>query len=300
MRRCGTWRKVSWTTPRTVCSLIHRRLKAIYDHSLILLYRLLFVFYAEARELLPLRASASYHDSYSLYAITHQVAHSLRLGQHLLPTSATLWPRLRELFDIINAGSPPLQVATFNGGLFDPERYPFLEKYTVGDAHLQGALDRLARVDGQFIDYRDLAERHLGTIYEGLLEYHLQMATGEAQIANGKSQIADGEQWTVDLVNDKGERHVTGSYYTPDYIVKYIVEQAVGPALAAAVAGKRDDRAKIEAVLGVNVLDPAMGSGHFLVEATEYIARFLVDLGVTPDDGKDERRRGDPTIDLRL
>ena len=82
-------------------------------------------------------------------------------------------------------------------------------------------------------------------------------------------------------MNDKGERHATGSYYTPDYIVKYIVEQAVGPALAAAVAGKRDDRARIEAVLSVNVLDPAMGSGHFLVEATEYIARFLVDLGVT-------------------
>ena len=53
----------------------------------------------------------------------------------------------------------------------------------------------------------------------------------------------------------------------------------MGPALAAAVTGKRDDRAKIEAVLTVNVLDPAMGSGHFLVEATEYIARFLVDWG---------------------
>ena len=101
------------------------------------------------------------------------------------------------------------------------------------------------------------------------------------------------EQWTIDLVNDKGERHATGSYYTPDYIVKYIVEQAVGPALAAAVAGKRDDRARIEAVLSVNVLDPAMGSGHFLVEATEYIARFLVDLGVTPD----ERRSGPRTND---
>ncbi len=96
----------------------------------------------------------------------------------------------------------------------------------------------------------------------------------------------------MDLVNDKGERHATGSYYTPDYIVKYIVEQAVGPALAAAVAGKRDDRARIEAVLGVNILDPAMGSGHFLVEATEYIARFLVDLGVTADSGREKRKTG--------
>ena len=43
-----------------------------------------------------------------------------------------------------------------------------------GDGHLQRALDQLARVGGEFIDYRDLAERHLGTIYEGLLEHTLQ------------------------------------------------------------------------------------------------------------------------------
>src|SRR5579871_725672 len=81
----------------------------------------------------------------------------------------------------------------------------------------------------------------------------------------------------------KGERKATGSYYTPDYIVKYMVEQSIGPALRAAVAGQTDNAGRIEAVLAVKVLDPAMGSAHFLVEATEYIARFLVDLGVMPD-----------------
>ena len=85
----------------------------------------------------------------------------------------------------------------------------------------------------------------------------------------------------MEIVNDKGERKATGSYYTPDYIVKFIVERTVGPALREAVAGKTSDAASVQAVLEVNVLDPAMGSGHFLVEATEYIARFLVDLGVT-------------------
>jgi hypothetical protein len=53
------------------------------------------------------------------------------------------------LFNIINQGSPPLDVATFDGGLFDPLRHPFLERYTVGDAHLQTAVDKLSRVDGQ-------------------------------------------------------------------------------------------------------------------------------------------------------
>src|SRR6266487_302731 len=245
-------------------------LKGIYDHSLIVLYRLLFIPYAEARELLPLRASAGYRADYSLYAITRDVERRIKSGTQLLTTTARYWPQLKNLFEIINAGSPPLQVATFDGGLFDPDKHPFLEQYTVGDARLLDAIDKLTRVGGQFVDYRDLAERHLGTIYEGLLEYHLQ-------------PITPAEGWTIDLFNDRGERHRTGSYYTPDFVVQYIVAQTLGPVLDEAVAGQRTDTEKINAVLAVNCLDPAMGSGHFPVAAMEYIARYLVDLGVTPD-----------------
>src|SRR5262249_30183860 len=111
-------------------------LKQIYDHSLIVLYRLLFILYAEARELLPLRASLAYRTDYSLSAITRDIERRIKSGAQLLATSSKLWPQLKDLFHIINAGSPPLQVATFNGGLFDPARHPFLEQYTVGDARL--------------------------------------------------------------------------------------------------------------------------------------------------------------------
>lgn len=245
-------------------------LKTIYDNALIVLYRLLFLLYAEARDLLPARQEGMYRDSYSLHAITRDIATNMRLNKLLLPNTATLWPRLHALFGIINEGSPPLNVATFNGGLFDPARHPFLDRYTVGDARLQAAIDRLARVKEEFVDYRDLAERHLGTIYEGLLEFHLAAIPREGE-------------WTVALLNDRGERKATGSYYTPDYIVKYIVEQTIGPVLREVVAGKETDQEKVAAVLAVNVLDPAMGSGHFPVEATAFIARFLVDLAVTPD-----------------
>jgi len=250
-------------------------LKAIYDGSLIVLYRLLFILYAEARGLLPVRESEQYRDSYSLQAVKESVARDLDAGKLLLPTSARLWPALTDLFGIIDAGSPPLKVATFNGGLFDPARHPFLARHTVGDAHLQRAIDKLARVKGQFVDYRDLAEQHLGTIYEGLLEYQLRPDASE-----------DG--WTVALLNDKGERHATGSYYTPDYIVKYMVDATLGPVLRAAVEGARSDAEKVARVLAVDVLDPAMGSGHFLVEATAYIARFLVELGVQESEGGDD------------
>jgi hypothetical protein len=89
--------------------------------------------------------------------------------------------------------------------------------------------------------------------------------------------------FTIDLVNDKGERKATGSYYTPDYIVKYIVEQTLRPILERVSAVEKSDTDKLIAVLRVNVLDPAMGSGHFLVEATEFIARYLVDLAIVPE-----------------
>ncbi|CAN5227266.1 hypothetical protein BH24ACT17_BH24ACT17_07620 [soil metagenome] len=257
--------------PRNGLSSEPATLREIYDSSLIVLYRLLFILYAESRDLLPVHESTDYRDSYSLHAIKRDVGQNLERGRALLPTSATLWPRLVALFGIIAEGSPPLKVATFDGGLFDAERHPFLESHAVGDGHLQRAIDRLARVDGQFVDYRDLAERHLGTIYEGLLEYHLEA------LAERK------EGWTVDLLNDRGERKATGSYYTPDYVVKYIVEATVDPLLREAVEGARSDDERVEGVLALNVLDPSMGSGHFLVEVTERIARFLVEMGVAPD-----------------
>ncbi len=144
----------------------------MYDASLITLYRLLFVLYAESRGLLPLAESEEYRDVYSLNRIKHEAADNVRRGYGLRSSGATLWPRLRELFSIIDRGSPPLSVATFNGGLFDPARHPFLENHAVGDARLQLAVDHLARVEGEFVDYRDLSERHLGTIYESLLEFH--------------------------------------------------------------------------------------------------------------------------------
>jgi len=268
-------------------------LQDIYDNALILLYRLIFILYAEARELLPIRENAAYRETYSLQAMVQAVARELTAGRHLLPSSARRWPQLKELFGYINAGKPPLHIATFNGGLFDPEKHPFLEQYAVGDYHLQQAIDKLARVHGEFIDYRDLAVRHMGTIYEGLLEYHLQPILG-SQAFRARSETVslpiqeqardacDPRDWSIDLVNDKGERKATGSYYTPDYVVKFMVDRAVGPALREAIAGRNSDVAKVQAVLDVNIIDPATGSGHFLVEAVEYIARFLVDLGVAP------------------
>jgi len=178
----------------------------------------------------------------------------------------------------------------------------------VGDRALVEAIDLLSRrtTDGkrEFVDYRTLGVRHLGSIYEGLLEYQPRYA-GEPMVAVREDK---GERWVkaaevpegarvvvrrgvgqVYLETDRGERRATGSYYTPQYIVEYIVEQAVGPLVKEAVErvkarGKQAKgkaaraaagRSLVEEVLRLKILDPAMGSGHFLVEVTEYLARAL-------------------------
>lgn len=282
-------------------------LARIYEHSLILLYRLLFILYAEARGLLPTENN-SYRTHYSLRTIADQVRRALSEQVVLLPHAGIIWSQLKTLFQGIDRGETSLGINTFNGGLFDPTRHVFLETSTVGDRDLARAIDKLARrprderdfSEQSLIDYRDLSERHLGTIYEGLLEYTLHVASepmAELRANNlvvPYSQVAGREiarvyqPGEVYLVTDTGQRKTTGSYYTPDYIVKYMVEQTIKPVLDEAVRGLTEDKQKIAAVLAVNVLDPAMGSGHFPVEVVEYLARYLVELGVQPAD-KDPR-----------
>ncbi len=269
--------------------------KLIYDNSLILLYRLLFILYAEARDLLPLQENRAYYRRYSLHAIKYNVVADLR-DELVLTNTSLYWTRLKDLFKAINFGNPPLSVTTFNGGLFDPGQHEFLEQYIVGDLNLCRAIDQLARVKNQYVDYRDLAERHLGTIYEGLLEYTLQVASEPMVELKSSSKIVPAESIAKKdiantfrtgetyLVTDRGERKLTGSYYTPDYVVKYMVDETLRPVMDAAVKDAQSDAERIQAVLAVNVLDPSMGSGHFPVEVTEYIARYLVELGVQPEE----------------
>ena len=283
-------------------------LKQIHDSSLIVLYRLLFMLYAEARDLLPVRENRLYAESYSLEALKSRIVRDLDDGKPAAASMSGLWQQLYEQWRVIDTGDATLGVPAYNGGLFRPDKQPFIERYRVGDLHLRQAIDLLARaldpVTGrrEFVDYRDLEIRHLGSIYEGLLEYQLRCAAEPLVIVRQKGKeryepaagaVPDVPAGQVYLVTDKGERKATGSYYTPDYIVQYIVEQTVGPVLAERTApfrkpdGKITDEAGLaQAILGINCLDPAMGSGHFLVAAAEYIARYVVGLGLGADEGR--------------
>jgi hypothetical protein len=278
-------------------------LQAIYDNALIVLYRILFILYAESRDLLPVHTNELYRAQYSFDALKQRIKREEELATPAGATVSRIWGDLTTLWRIIDAGNAELGVPAYNGGLFSARQHPFLEQHQVGDRHLRRAIDLLARTADpasgrrEFVDYRDLSVRHLGSIYEGLLEYQLRVAAEPLRVRRADKKelyappaaddsappdVAAGEAY---LVTDKGERKATGSYYTPDYIVQYIVEQTLGPVLEAAAAPYRDADGAVrdaeglaQAILALNVLDPAMGSGHFLVAATDFMARFLVAL----------------------
>ena len=271
-------------------------LQAVHDSSLIVLYRLLFLLFAESRGLLPMK-NRKYRDQYSLEHLKKEIRDEGRkpLG---IAGATNHWSHLRNLWRFVDQGQSELGIPPYNGGLFKPDSHPFLEKYEVGDRHLAKAVDLLARAEDprtgtrEFVDYRDLEVRHLGSIYEGLLEYKLRYSdeplsvdSSGAYMPTEAGNAADVRAEEVYLVTDKGERKATGSYYTPDYIVQYIVERTVGPLLQHLRKEHTDENGElfareelVQKVLDINVLDPAMGSGHFLVDVTDFIARFLVEV----------------------
>jgi hypothetical protein len=135
--------------------------------GLTLLYRLLFVFYAEARDLLPLTANQNYRDKYSIHRLTQEIDETLAKGYQLSAKSTIYYQRIDSLFKLINEGDPNLGVPEYNGGLFDLEEHPFLEKHAIADAFLVRAIHQLARIPDKklgrevAIDYNTLSERHV-------------------------------------------------------------------------------------------------------------------------------------------
>lgn len=379
-----------------------RRLKPYFDGTLTFLYRLLFLLYAESRNLLPVRETDSYYQM-SLEKLKQDIKGRAgesgtdapgRIRYAYGSTNTALYDTLQTVFRAVDKGDKDLNVPIYNGGLFMTEPYlldtsaeavvaQFLRTHKIPDQYLALGFDLMARDEDEkksglvLVDYKSLGVRQLGSIYEGLLEFKLHMATQAMTVVrmekNKKTekivpyQEAQAKKLSivrerhegmmrervynlgeVYLENDRSERKATGSYYTPDYIVKYIVQNTVGPVLEQKLEALRKTFEEVEETLGINkqrnkaleqrrlapenaeertyqhyehtlneqffdlkVLDPAMGSGHFLVEAVDYITdkmtRFLEGfpwnpvvhhLGKIRDDTQREMEQQEISIDV--
>ncbi|MCL9812607.1 Eco57I restriction-modification methylase domain-containing protein [Natranaeroarchaeum aerophilus] len=300
--------------PDSYAEFEEARLDLIHDSSLIYLYRLIFVLYAEAegRELLDTN-NEIYEQRYSLNSLKQEVAEELDSAD---PTYRAwqddLQSSLDGLFTLIDQGSKSrgipekdLYIPAYNGGLFrtdpdedDSREAQFLADYQVGDAYLARVIELLTRsqnanAEGKiFVDYSSLDVRHLGSIYEGLLEYQLNVANDPLALDDGEYvEAEEGDEIVVHkddvyLTTGSGERKATGSYYTPEYVVEYIVDETLGPV----VDEIREDLVGYDSyseggfatefadrIFELKILDPAMGSGHFLTSVVDYLAREIID-----------------------
>nr|WP_229774197.1 N-6 DNA methylase [Halocalculus aciditolerans] len=281
-------------------------LAELKEQSLVLLYRLMFVLYAESRDLIHPENPAmrdEYDQHFGLNHLRSRIHEDVQSGDDFgdySEISTQMWGRLDELFALVDEGEESLGIPPYNGGLFDADDHEFLAEHAVADRYIAEVIYRIGTTeteDGEFVlaDYADLDTRHLGTIYEGLLEHEFRIAPEEyAAVSEDGGQVwkpatevsvADAVE-TVDegdlyVVNDDGERKATGAYYTPDYIVAYIVEESVGSLVDDIEADLRADgldpseteyfRRFWQGVLDLKILDPAMGSAHFLTAATGYL-----------------------------
>jgi len=264
-------------------------LDEVREAALILLYRLLFLFYAEDRGLLPVR-DARYHP-YSVRRLRERVRDDIDAGRPLASRLDNLYRDLKGVFQLIDEGEDAVGIPAYNGGLFDRARSPLLERSKVSDAVMAPIIDALSRRTEDllrgWINYRDLSVAHLGGIYERLLEYQLEHEVAPKDTFDNTPEIDRIVARPASFA-----RKVSGSYYTHDDLVRLILRESVGrladERMAAFVAridkwkkkaalnpGEWDMLDQLDpasALLDLKICDPAMGSGHFLVTLVDDLA----------------------------
>ncbi|HLG59943.1 MAG TPA: N-6 DNA methylase [Vicinamibacterales bacterium] len=222
-------------------------LPVLFEQSLTVLYRVLFLLFAEARGLVPLWHPV-YRDRYSLDTIVSALLNGERYRG--------LWQAVQAISRLAHAGctAGELTVTAFNGRLFAPSQADAFERTRIsdtvmGDALVSVSTTPVTRQGGRArIVYRDLDVEQLGAVYERVLDYEPASGHGEG------------------LTRTRDVRKSSGTFYTPRLVTAFLVRRTLEPL----VRGRRADE-----ILALRILDPAMGSGAFLVAACRYLSASI-------------------------
>ncbi|MEQ9142909.1 MAG: N-6 DNA methylase [Parvibaculaceae bacterium] len=233
-----------------------------FNELLRLVYRLIFLMVAEDRNLLHPKVSRAearklYADGYSLAHLRAQCFRGATWDRH-----HDRYEGIKIVFRSLAGGQEALALPAL-GGLFAANMLPSLETAKLRNRAFMEALYRLSWLQGKTgmapVNWRAMETEELGSVYESLLE--LQPQLGD----DGKSLV-----FASDAAEQKGnQRKTTGSYYTPDSLVQALLDTALDPVLDKTEAKADDPEA---ALLSLSVIDPACGSGHFLLAAARRIA----------------------------
>jgi hypothetical protein len=238
-----------------------------FNELLRLVYRLIFLMVAEDRNLLHApKASAAarklYAEGYSLTAL------------RALCTRGSTWDRhqdryegIKILFRSLSAGEDKLALPAL-GGLFAADQLPHLGTARLRNRAFMEALYRLSWLTDEKktgmvpVNWRAMETEELGSVYESLLELQPQLGSDERSLL-----------FASEAAEQRGnQRKITGSFYTADPLVQSLLDTALDPVLDR-IEAESDDPAK--ALLKLRIIDPACGSGHFLLAAARRIATRL-------------------------
>ncbi len=265
-------------------------MQAAKETALKIMYRIWFLLYAESRDLLPVK-----DERYTPLSLT-----SLRQSLDSMedaPGEASCWEHVLELFGGIRNGSPTHNLPQYSGELF---KYTSdIDNIKIKNRHFVSAIRGLFEKDGEPVDYASLGVRHLGNIYETLMEFVVRQADRDIMLIEGKGgmrEVSSKAESTytyrkndIYILSKFGyiSRKSSGSYYTPDDIVKFLVRRGLKPIFKEREKLIADDIQRyrkyrtnahyntcMDRLLDIQVLDPAMGSGHFLVEALNQITQW--------------------------
>jgi hypothetical protein len=243
-------------------------------------YRLIFLLTVEERELLhpagtPAAVQSRYAAGYALRRLRERAARRAAHDRH-----GDVWESVKIVFRGLGAGEPGLGLPAL-GGLFAAGQCPDLDAAGLDNRALLGALFQLTwlrELNGlNRVNWRDMGPDELGYVYEGLLELVPQIAQ------DGRTFRFAGRE------ESRGNaRKTSGSYYTPDSLVEILLDNALVPVIDATIARNPADPAA--ALLSLSIVDPACGSGHFLLAAARRLAARIARLRAESTPGPEQYR----------
>lgn len=285
-------------------------LDGLYKTAMMILFRLLFVAYGEDKDLLPYRSNRLYRRR-SLKRLAQELSRRANEGKNEGEVAfdngqTNMWNEVSNLWDAINGGNSELGVPEYNGGLFSTDSDSNshgeyiaeleLTNKEIGPALFNLLVDQTEEQVFGPVDFRSLSVREFGTVYEGLLESALARAPSDLALDPEDRYVPAEEEDEVEvaegaiyLQHQSGKRKETGTYFTKPFAVEHLLEQALEPALSNHLRRIEDlieegkDTEAAESFFDFRCADIAMGSGHFLVAAVDYIEAEFSNFLATHD-----------------
>lgn len=252
--------------------------KDYFNQLLRLVYRLIFLLTVEERGVLHPdgageKAKSLYAAGYSLRRLRER---SVKRNAH--DRFADLWEAAKIVFRGLEGGEPRLALPAL-AGIFARAQCRALDAAKLENRALLLAVFKLSwlREDSGLarVNWRDMGPEELGSVYESLLELVPQITKDGRQFAFATGGETKGNA-----------RKTTGSYYTPDSLVQVLLDSALEPVVQDAIAKHPEN--PVESLLGLSIVDPACGSGHFLLAAARRLAAHVARLSAngTPSAGE--------------